>query len=252
MKLTFLGTGTSQGVPIIACDCLTCTSEDPRDKRLRTSALLEWDGQRVLFDIGPDFRAQMLRENIRDLDAIVLTHAHRDHIGGLDDIRPINFRQERPMPVYATRQVIAELLRCFPYILDENYGGRPRIDFREIHKDEPFVLGGKTFRPVEAQHGPGKVLGFRVDDWVYMTDAHHIEAEELEKMLGARVLVLNALQILPHYSHFTLAEALEVVERIQPERAFFVHMAHHLGRHTEVCATLPPSVTLAYDGLSIS
>jgi phosphoribosyl 1,2-cyclic phosphate phosphodiesterase len=116
MKLTFLGTGTSQGVPIIACDCLTCTSEDPRDKRLRTSALLEWDGQRVLFDIGPDFRTQMLRENIRDLDAIVLTHAHRDHIGGLDDIRPINFRQERPMPVYATRQVIEELLRCFPYI----------------------------------------------------------------------------------------------------------------------------------------
>ncbi len=252
MKLTFLGTGTSQGVPIIGCGCATCTSTDPRDRRLRTSALLAWEEHRVLIDIGPDFREQMLREKIADLDAIVLTHGHRDHIGGLDDIRPINFRQERPMPVYATREVIAELLRSFPYILDESYGGRPRIDFREIHRDEPFSVCGKMFVPIEAQHGPGTVLGFRVDDWVYMTDAKTIAPTELEKMKNARLLVLNALQHGQHYSHFTLTEALEMVDRLAPELTYFVHMAHSIGRHEEVCAVLPPSVSLAYDGLTVS
>ena len=251
MKITFLGTGTSQGVPIIGCTCEVCRSLDYRDKRLRTSAYIEADGKRLIIDTGPDFRQQMLRENISHLDAVLFTHAHRDHTAGLDDIRAFNFLQEMDMPTYATVEVLRQLEHDFEYIFSKQpYFGLPRLATHEIGT-LPFTIGPLSIQPLPVMHLRLPVMGFRIGNFSYITDANHIPDSTLELMRGTSVLVLNALQIGEHLSHFNLAQALEMVEKIKPVKAYFTHISHKLGLHSKVEQQLPPHVQLAYDGLEI-
>lgn len=252
MKVTFLGTGTSQGVPVIACDCPVCSSLDYRDKRLRSSIHLDIEGKSLVVDTGPDFRQQMLREKIKTLDAIIFTHEHKDHTAGMDDIRSYNFLQKRDMPLYATQPVIQQLKREFAYVFEEvKYPGVPTVKIHEIGS-EPFLVEGITVIPIQVMHYRLPVLGFRFGDFTYITDAKYIEERELEKVKGTKVLVLNALQQSHHISHFTLDEAIEMVEMIQPEMAYFTHISHKLGTYAAVEAELPPNMRLAFDGLKIS
>jgi len=252
MKVTFLGTGTSQGVPVIACDCEVCTSLDFRDKRLRVSVQLEVAGKSFIIDSGPDFRQQVLREGIKTLDALLFTHEHKDHTAGMDDLRSYNFKQNRDMPIYARRQVIEQLKREFAYVFSEvKYPGVPRVQMNEI-RNQPFHIAGIEIIPIEVMHYQLPVFGFRVGDFSYITDANAIEEQEMRKIEGSRVIVLNALQTEPHISHFTLAEALEILERLRPEKAYLTHMSHKMGLHKEVEKKLPEFVKLAYDGLRIS
>jgi phosphoribosyl 1,2-cyclic phosphate phosphodiesterase len=252
MKVTFLGTGTSQGVPVIACDCEVCTSLDFRDKRLRVSVHLEVVGKSFIIDSGPDFRQQVLRERIKTLDALLFTHEHKDHTAGMDDLRSYNFKQNRDMPIYARRQVIEQLKREFAYVFSEvKYPGVPQVQMNEI-RNQPFHIAGIEIIPIEVMHYQLPVFGFRVGDFSYITDANAIEEQEMRKLEGSRVIVLNALQTEPHISHFTLAEALEILERLRPEKAYLTHMSHKMGLHTEVEKKLPEFVKLAYDGLRIT
>ncbi len=251
MTISFLGTGTSQGVPVIGCDCEVCRSLDFRDKRLRVSVHVQVGETSLVIDTGPDFRQQVLRERIRRLDAVLMTHEHKDHTAGLDDVRAYNFRQQREMPVYAHPRVQEALRREFSYAFAEKkYPGVPRIQFKTIG-NEPFEAEGIPVIPIEVLHHHLPVLGFRLGDFTYITDANFIAEAELEKIRGSRVLVLNALQKETHISHFTLEQALELVEKIRPERAYFTHLSHRMGRHAAVEAELPPHVRLAYDGLKV-
>lgn len=253
MQVTFLGTGTSQGVPVIGCDCAVCRSVDYRDKRLRVSVHLQVQGRSIIIDSGPDFRQQVLRERIARLDALVFTHEHKDHTAGLDDIRAYNFKQEQDMPVYAEPRVIEQLKREYGYIFAEHkYPGIPRVQTMPILSDtEAFEVEGIEFQPVRALHYKLPVLGFRVGNFSYVTDANHLSAEARDQLRGSEVLVLNALRHEPHISHFSLQEALAVIEDVQPRRAYLTHVSHLLGRHREVEATLPAHVRLAYDGLKL-
>lgn len=251
MKLTFLGTGTSQGVPVIACRCHVCRSVDERDRRLRTSALLTTDdGKHILFDIGPDFRQQMLRQKVESLDAIMVTHAHRDHVAGLDDVRSFNYVQHKNMDVYLNAIAKHALMRDYGYIFEHHeYPGLPEADLHEV--DAPFVAAGVTVVPVKAMHKDLPILAFRVGEMAYITDANHIAPEELEKLKGVKVMVINALRRQKHFSHFSLPEALEVIDKVQPERAYLTHISHEMGLHSEVEKTLPEGVFLAYDNLEV-
>lgn len=251
MKLTFLGTGTSQGVPVIACRCRVCRSVDERDRRLRTSALLTTnDGKHILFDIGPDFRQQMLRQKVESLDAIMVTHAHRDHVAGLDDVRSFNYVQHKNMDVYLNAIAKHALMRDYGYIFEHHeYPGLPEADLHEV--DAPFVAAGVTVVPVKAMHKDLPILAFRVGEMAYITDANHIAPEELEKLKGVKVMVINALRREKHFSHFSLPEALEVIDKVQPERAYLTHISHEMGLHSEVEKTLPEGVFLAYDNLEV-
>lgn len=251
MKLTFLGTGTSQGVPVIACRCHVCRSVDERDRRLRTSALLTTDdGKHILFDIGPDFRQQMLRQKVESLDAIMVTHAHRDHVAGLDDVRSFNYVQHKNMDVYLNAIAKHALMRDYGYIFEHHeYPGLPEADLHEV--DAPFVAAGVTVIPVKAMHKDLPILAFRVGEMAYITDANHIAPEELEKLKGVKVMVINALRREKHFSHFSLPEALEVIDKVQPERAYLTHISHEMGLHSEVEKTLPEGVFLAYDNLEV-
>lgn len=251
VTLTFLGTGTSQGVPVIACTCPVCTSLDFRDKRLRTSVFIETNDINFIIDTGPDFRQQMLSEKINRLDAVLFTHAHRDHTAGLDDVRAFNFLQNIDMPVYAEEIVIKQLKTDFAYIFNgDNYPGLPRVQVNLIH-DTSFQLGNVTITPLPVMHMKLPVLGFRINDVAYITDANFIPEKTYEKLKGIRILILNALQREPHVSHFNLKEALEVVARVRPEKAYFTHISHKLGTHKEIEKELPPNVSLAYDGLKL-
>ena len=251
MRVTFLGTGTSQGVPVIGCDCPVCKSMDFRDKRFRTSIHLEVGGQSFVIDSGPDFRLQMLRESILRLDALIFTHEHKDHTAGMDDIRPYNFRQNSNIPIYGTLPVINQLKAEFAYVFSENkYPGAPGVEVNEIG-NSPFDINGVTVVPIQVYHHKLPVFGYRIADFTYITDANYIPDVEIEKIRGTRVLVLNALQINAHISHFNLGEALEMVDRIQPEQAYFTHISHRLGLSQEIEKSLPPNVSLAYDGLKI-
>jgi phosphoribosyl 1,2-cyclic phosphate phosphodiesterase len=251
LHVTFLGTGTSQGVPVIACDCYVCTSLDFRDKRLRTSVMIATQGKNFVIDSGPDFRQQMLRERVKHLDAVIFTHEHKDHTAGLDEVRAFNFRQKCDMPVYAHNRVINQLKREFAYIFaDEKYPGVPQIKIQEIDK-QPFVAEGVTFTPIEVLHYKLPVLGFRVGDFSYITDANYIAPEELDKMRGSKVVVLNGLQAEPHISHFTLAQAIEILEELKPEVGYLTHISHKLGRHADVQKKLPSFIKLAHDGLRV-
>ncbi|MDX5346305.1 MAG: MBL fold metallo-hydrolase [Hymenobacteraceae bacterium] len=249
MTVTFLGTGTSQGVPVIGCDCEVCSSLDYRDKRLRVSVHLQVNNKSIIIDSGPDFRAQVLRQRIRKLDALLFTHEHKDHTAGLDDIRAFNFMQHKDMPVYAEPRVQEQLKKEYSYIFSNvNYPGIPRVELHAI-SEENFEVEGIPVIPIRALHYKLPVLGFRFGDFTYITDANFISEEEKEKIKGTKVLALNALRKEPHISHFSLSEALALVEELQPEQTYLTHISHLMGLHREVEAELPPNVNLAFDGL---
>ncbi len=249
MKITFLGTGTSQGVPVIACNCAICTSPDARDKRLRSSIMIEAEGKVIVIDSGPDFRYQMLRAQVKHLDAIVFTHEHKDHIAGMDDIRAFNYRQEAAIDVYATTRVQESLKREFSYVFAEmKYPGIPEINLHTIDL-APFFIGHVKFIPIEVMHYKLPVLGFRIGDFTYITDAKTISEKERQKIKGTKILVINALQIEKHISHFTFLEAIAFAKEIGAEKTYFTHISHRLGRHEATLGVLPENITLAYDGL---
>lgn len=253
MKITFLGTGTSQGVPVIGCTCTVCQSMDYRDKRLRSSVHIEVAGKSLVIDTGPDFRQQMLREQIHKLDAIIYTHGHKDHVAGLDDVRAYNYLQKTDMPVFGTQPVLNQLKVEFYYAFEKlKYPGTPQIQLHEINDSEDFDVHGINVTPLPVLHFKMPVLGFRIGDFSYITDANHIPDTTYEKLKGTRILVLNALQTEKHLSHFNLEEALQVAEKVMAEKTYFIHMSHKLGRHKEIENNLPDSVALAYDGLSIT
>lgn len=252
MKVTFLGTGTSQGVPLIACPCDVCQSIDPHNKRLRTSILIEDKGKVIVIDTGPDFRAQMLREKVKQLDAVVFTHEHKDHTAGFDDIRAFNFIGKKKIDVYASARVQEAIKREYAYIFsDFKYPGIPEINLFLL-RNELTVVHGIELLPIEVLHYKLPVFGFRIGDFTYITDANYISEAEKEKIKGSKVLVLNALRREPHVSHFTFDEALKVIEEIKPERAYLTHISHQLGLHADVSKELPDGVELAYDGLRIT
>tara|TARA_R110000787_G_C13441332_1_gene446409 strand:+ start:7677 stop:8453 length:777 start_codon:yes stop_codon:yes gene_type:complete len=253
LTITFLGTGTSQGIPVIASNHPVCKSNDPRDKRLRVSILVSWENYNFVIDCGPDFRQQMLRDNCTKIDGILLTHEHSDHTAGLDDIRPFYFEQGN-MPFYAHKRVFENLHQRFSYIFEtiNKYPGAPSIDEYEINKNNPFQLGDKIIIPIEALHGKLPVLGFKIDNFVYLTDVKTIEKSELEKMKGIEVLVINALRFEKHHSHLNLSEALELIKEIKPKKTYLTHISHLLGFHKEVEKKLPKNVFLAYDTLKIT
>ena len=253
MTVTFLGTGTSSGVPMIGCTCEVCRSLDHRDQRLRVSVHLRVNGHSLVIDSGPDFRQQMLRARITHLDALLFTHEHKDHTAGLDDIRAFNFRQQQDMPVFGEPRVLEQLQQEFSYIFAEHkYPGVPRVRLHPIERDDaPFDVLGTSVQPLRAMHHKLPVLGFRIGGFCYLTDANHIGLETRELLRGADVIVLNALRHEQHISHFTLAQAINVLEEAQPKRAYLTHISHQLGRHQAVEATLPPWIRLAYDGLKV-
>ena len=251
LKVTFLGTGTSQGIPVIGSNHPVCRSSDPKDKRLRVSVLVQVDDLNFVIDCGPDFRQQMLSNQVRKLDAILFTHEHSDHTVGLDDIRPYFFKQG-DIPVYAHQRVMSSLQKRFDYIFDsENkYPGAPSVQ-EHVITNTAFTVKGVNIIPVEVMHNRVQVFGFRIRDFAYITDAKIVEDEEAEKLKGVDVLVVNALRKEPHHSHFNLEEALDFINKIKPEKAFLTHISHMLGFHEEVQAQLPPNVYLAYDNLQI-
>ncbi len=251
MKITFLGTGTSQGVPVIGCPCEVCRSMDFRDKRLRSSIHIDIDGKSFVIDTGPDFRQQMLREDVRRLDAVVMTHSHKDHIAGLDDVRAFNFLQRSDMPIYGRRDVLDRLKIEFYYAFEpQKYPGIPQLNLIEINEQE-FVVEGIRFIPLPVTHMHLPVLGFRVGNFSYITDANFIPDSTYEKLKGTEVLVLNALQKESHQSHFNLNEATSVAQQIGARQTYFIHMSHRLGLHKAVEKELPAGIALSYDGLTI-
>jgi phosphoribosyl 1,2-cyclic phosphate phosphodiesterase len=252
MQVTFLGTGTSQGVPIIGCDCDVCLSTNKKDKRLRCSIFLKWDDFSLVIDSGPDFRYQLLREEINDIDAVLYTHEHKDHVAGLDDIRPINYLQNKSIDIYGSHLVETALKREFHYIFaDTKYPGAPRINFNLI-TNNAFQLGPINVLPIEGLHYRLPVFGYRIKDFCYITDMNFISEEEKSKMKDLDVLVINGLRREKHISHFTLEEALEMIAELKPKQAYITHMSHQLGTHEEVSKELPENVHLSYDGLKIN
>ncbi|MGJ5640720.1 MBL fold metallo-hydrolase [Formosa sp. S-31] len=252
MKITFLGTGTSQGIPIIGSNHPVCLSTDPKDKRLRVSVLVEWDDFTFVVDCGPDFRQQMLTAGVTKLDGILFTHEHADHTAGLDDIRPFFFRQGN-IDIYGHERVLKALETRFDYIFEtENkYPGAPSVN-EKIIRNEPFTLGNIEVVPINGMHYKLQVFGFRFGDFAYLTDMKTLESSEIEKLKGVKVLVVNALRIDPHISHFNLKEALDFIDKVQPETAYLTHISHLLGFHEVVQKTLPSNINLAYDNLQIT
>lgn len=251
MKVTLLGTGTSQGVPIIGSDHPVCKSSDPKDKRLRVSALLEWGDKTYVIDSGPDFRQQMLANDVSKIDGILYTHEHNDHVIGLDDVRPFYFRQGN-IAVYAHKRVMNELKKRFEYIfaIEDKYPGAPTLD-ENIITNEAFTLGQKKVIPINVYHGQLQVFGFRVDDFAYVTDAKYIAEEEIDKLKGVKVLVLNALRKDEHRTHLNLEQAIEVAQKIGAGQTYFTHISHHMGFHKDVEKKLPENIHLGYDNLQI-
>lgn len=250
IRFTFLGTGTSQGVPIIGCPCQVCVSTDSKDKRLRTSLLIESENTTVVIDSGPDFRQQMLKAGVNKLDGLLFTHSHKDHIAGMDDIRAFNYLQQMPMDVFATEATQHVLKREFEYVFSGvNYPGIPEINLHTISSKQTIQIGDIELIPIEVMHYKMPVLGFRIQHFTYITDANFIEEAELQKTLGTEVLVLNALRREPHISHFTLDEAIQVAKRVNPKHCYFTHLSHQMGLHEEVEKELPEGIHLAYDGL---
>jgi phosphoribosyl 1,2-cyclic phosphate phosphodiesterase len=251
VKITFLGTGTSQGVPVIACECDTCTSEDPHDKRLRTSLLLETDGLVLLFDAGPDFRQQMLREKVNRLDSIILTHEHKDHIAGLDDVRAFNYKSQSAIDIFSEDRVQKALRKEYSYVFSEiQYPGIPKMKLNPI-PEHGFTIKGLEIMPIRVFHYHLPVYGFRIGNFAYITDANYIPEESKEKLFGVKYLVINALRKEKHISHFSLREALDIIREISPKKAFITHISHQMGYHAEVSKELPKGTSLGYDGLII-
>ncbi|MHB1178939.1 MAG: MBL fold metallo-hydrolase [Daejeonella sp.] len=252
MKVTFLGTGTSQGVPVIACECEVCLSTDQHDKRLRVSVLIEHSGRSIVIDSGPDFRYQMLRAGVKHLDAILFTHEHKDHVAGLDDVRAFNYKQQTEIDVFAHKRVQDALKQEFHYIFSEaKYPGIPRLQLHEIKDQQSFEVAGIRIIPISVMHFKLPVFGFRIGDFSYITDAKTISEPEREKLRGSKVLVINALQKENHVSHLTFDEALELAVAIGAEKTYLTHISHRLGIHEEISLELPDGVYLAYDGLEL-
>lgn len=252
MKVTFLGTGTSQGVPVIACDCAVCISANQHDKRLRVSVLVEIQGKTIIIDTGPDFRYQMLRAGVKKLDAILYTHEHKDHVAGLDDVRAFNYVQGSAVDIYAHKRVQEALKNEFHYVFSgSNYPGIPRLKLNTIQDGLPFQAAGIDVIPISVMHFQLPVLGFRMGDFTYITDANLITEAEKSKIKGSDILVINALQKEKHVSHFTLEEALELAAEIGAKKTYLTHISHRLGTHDEVSEQLPEGVFLAYDGLEL-
>ena len=252
IEVTFLGTGTSQGVPVIACHCDVCESADTRDTRLRSSVLIKSNGKSIVIDTGPDFRQQMLNARQDNLDAVLFTHEHKDHVAGLDDVRAYNYVQKNSMEVYCIDRVAEALKREFHYVFSgDNYPGIPRINLNEI-ENKAFEIEGLKITPIEVFHYKMPVFGFRIGDFTYITDAKTIPEEEKAKIKGSKVVVLNALRRHEHISHFTLDQAVEMMNELNPDKGYFTHISHYLGMHANVAKELPGNMELAYDGLTIS
>ena len=251
MKITFLGTGTSQGIPVIGSNHPVCQSDNPKDKRLRVSVLIEWENYTYVIDCGPDFRQQMLTSKCSSIDGIIFTHEHADHTAGLDDIRPFFFRQGN-IPIYAHERVLKSLERRFDYIFEthDKYPGAPSVS-EFIIENKSFKLGNIHVVPINGMHDKLQVFGYRFKDFAYLTDMNNIEDDEIQKLLGVKVLVINALRIQPHPSHFNLAGALNVISKVNPDKAYLTHISSLLGFHDEVQQKLPENVYLAYDNLQI-
>jgi phosphoribosyl 1,2-cyclic phosphate phosphodiesterase len=251
LRITFLGTGTSTGVPMIACGCEVCTSTDEKNKRLRSSILIQSETTTLLVDTTPDFRTQMLRENVKKLDSVLFTNPHKDHIAGLDDIKAYNFFQQRSMEVYANELTQEALRREFFYIFAENkYPGIPDINLHTI-TDQPFVIGDITVIPIQVHHLKMPVLGFRFGNFTYITDANHIDDKEKAKIKGSEILVINALRKKEHISHFNLQQAINLTKELKIPKTFLTHISHQLGLHDEVNKELPAGIQLAWDGLQV-
>lgn len=252
MIVTFLGTGTSQGVPVIACKCEVCQSNDKKNNRLRTSILIETNDKTIVVDSGPDFRYQLLREKVEDLDAVLFTHEHKDHIAGLDDIRPFNYLLGKVIDVYAAERVQTALKREFYYIFAETkYHGLPQIKLHTVNNGENFKIGETEIIPLEVMHHLLPITGYRIGDFTYITDAKTIPEASFNKIKGTKILVINALQKEPHISHFTLDEAVTFAEKVGAETTYLTHISHNLGLHDVVENDLPSNIRLAYDGLKI-
>jgi len=253
LKVYFLGTGTSQGIPVIGSDHPVCKSTDSKDKRLRVSVWLSWEDYSFVLDCGPDFRQQMLASNCQKVDGILFTHEHADHTAGIDDIRPFNFRQG-PLPFFAHSRVIQNLKKRFDYVFEtvNKYPGAPSVTTQEVVNNVPFAIGNKMVTPIDVLHGDLQVFGYRVEDFAYLTDVKTIQELEIEKLKGLKVLVINALREEPHQTHFNLKEALDFITLVQPEKTYLTHISHLLGFHEEVQKKLPENVFLAYDNLEIT
>lgn len=279
LRLTFLGTGTSQGVPMIGCTCIVCRSHDVRDKRLRSSVMIErFDSRpeeraadmipaepclgmysksvgadaRIVIDAGPDFRTQMLREDVRTLDAILLTHEHKDHMGGIDDVRAFNYFQGGAVPIYATTRVGNAVRKDFDYAFSEHrYPGAPEIDLRTIEPDVPFDVAGFHIEPISGLHGKLPVTGYRIGRLAYLTDFNHIDDAQLARLQGLNTLVINALRYEKHLSHFTVDEAIAISRIVKPRRTYLTHMSHQIGLYADKCSTLPSDITFAWDGMKV-
>lgn len=251
IRITFLGTGTSQGIPVINCDHPVCFSEDKRDKRLRVSVMIEWDDNVYVIDCGPDFRYQMLRAKVSKINGVLITHEHADHIAGLDDIRPYSF-QLGAVPIYAQRRVLENLAYRFEYIFNDKnkYPGAPKVLQKEI-KNSPFLLENLEVTPIEVEHGKLTIFGYRFKDVAYLTDVKTISEKEKLKLKGLDVLIINAVRHKAHHSHLNLEEALQLIEELNPKKTYLTHISHYLGFHAEVEKTLPKNVFLAYDELVV-
>lgn len=253
MRVTFLGTGTSQGIPVISCPCEVCHSPDPHDNRFRTSLMVQTEKTSIVIDSGPDFRMQMLREEVKKLDAVLFTHAHKDHIAGLDDVRAFNYFQGVPMDAYGTKEVLEQIRAEFSYAFEpgNNYPGIPKIKLHTIDL-QPFRIGDISFLPIQVYHHKLPVLAFRFHDFTYITDANFISTQEKEKLKGSRYLVVNALRREKHISHFNLDEAIALAKEVGAEKTYFTHISHQLGLHAVVSNDLPENIYLAHDGLRIA
>jgi phosphoribosyl 1,2-cyclic phosphate phosphodiesterase len=254
MKITFLGTGTSQGVPVIGCQCPVCQSTNPLDKRLRVSSWIEIGDKSLIIDMTPDFRYQMLRAKVPRIDAVLITHEHRDHIGGLDDIRPYNFKQEQSINIYAQQRVCDEIVQAYQYIFKKSdYPGVPQLNLVPVAENLPFSLFDNqiTIQPIPVMHGQLPILGYRIGDFAYLTDVKTIPESSFELLKGLKVLVTSALHQIEHHSHATLDEAIAIAQRINAKQTYFIHMSHYMGLHSEVSRQLPANIQFAYDMLSI-
>ncbi len=248
MKITFLGTGTSVGVPVPCCRCEVCQSVDPKDKRLRASVYVETDhGEAIIIDCGPDFRQQVLTYSIDRLSAILLTHLHYDHASAFDELRPFTYAS--PLPIYAESVVNDELKKKYDYILVNSYPGAPQINLIDIDSDQSFLIGKTEIIPIRLMHGQLPILGFRINDFAYLTDCTDIPKEEFRKLQGLNTLVIDALRHYPHPTHYSVDQALEIVSKLNPLTTYFTHMSDKIGLHKEVEKTLPANVHLGYDGL---